>query len=197
MLEFIIKYKPFFDFLVIALPIVILPRKFIFTQQDAYEKLVNELSPTAKEYIEKMAHFMDNPNPTYRELSLINNLGGLYFEKITMVCDRVLEGIVNQKTIKNSFFPRIKKIVESKLIETHYDTLNIQAEKLTKQKNTFVYDIEMYKSIFEVYYKFIKDGSSLTDYKLKPLRYIWQKAQCLIIPALAFGLFQVLVASPT
>ena len=197
MLAFIVKYKPFFDFLAVAIPFIILPRGIIFKQQDAYEKLASECSTLSKEYIEKMGDFMDNKKPTFKQLASINHLGGLYFDKLTMLCDRVLEGILNNKTLNNSFFPKIKRIVELQLIETHYSKLNIQAEKLTGRKDEFGFQKEMYKSIFEIYDKFIKGNSFLTDYRLKPLRYIWQKVQCLLIPALVFFCFQALVYFPT
>ena len=158
------------SFLSAILSNFIIPRQMINSQQDKSDSLLQNINDSAYNYTYKFMSYLelpDNPLPVMIE---VDKLGNKYFTDIIILSDRINEGILNAKTVKNTHLPRIKQIVETKIIEKHYQ----QLENKTSNQGYFIYDKARYASILNVYNKFIC-GETAIDYKLRPLQYIWQK----------------------
>jgi len=96
--------------------------------------------------------FSPDPNDFFE----IATKGESYFAQCRAICDSILSGIVDKKSIENTHLPIVKDVIE-KSLPVFYDTL----QDISK-KNSIQYDgilkKENYKSIYEVYDKYnLKD----------------------------------------
>lgn len=192
LLAFFTTHKEFISFLTGCLPLIFLPRKMVITQQDSSDKITEKLQDAGLKYNGAMSRFLDSTTPTYSQLTEFNSLGSMYFEQLTILCDRIEEGILNTKTVRNTHLPRVKTIMASEIIQKHYREIDRYAIKLGDNPNTFSYNAELYKSVKKVYDDFIA-GDHVVDYRLKPLKWIWQKVRYFAIPFLYFCVFQLVM----
>jgi hypothetical protein len=189
-LQYLKEYKEFLSFLAGCLPFIVLPRNIIMKQQDDSDTLSDDVIASGNKYSKEMAKFIENCNPTFNDCSDFNSCGAKYFQALTKLCERIQLGILNTKTVKQSHLPIIKKVIESRLIEKHY-------EQLSRFSNGEIqYDKSMFESIYTTYTLYIK-GDSVSDYRLKPLKWFWQKVRCFAIPFLCFVVLQLLLLVPT
>ena len=192
-MDFVIKHWSFIreiiSFSAGLLPFLILPRSVIFKQQDSSDTIIEKIKSAEDKYVYKMAEYISQDNTNdIACLVQISILGNEYFTQLTILSDRILEGILNTKTVCNTHLPHIKDVMNQKMIERHYQTL----EQKSGGTSAFYYDPNRYKSLNEVYLNLIS-GEKVVDYRIKPLRYIWKKCRCALVPIFCFFLVQLIM----
>ena len=192
-MDFIIKHwsfiREFLSFSAGLLPFLVLPRSVIFTQQNSSDVIIEKMKSAEDRYINAMAEYASKDKDNdIASLVQISILGNEYFTQLTILSDRILEGILNSKTVRNTHLPHIKDVMDKKMIEIHYQVL----EKKSGIEGSFIYDPNRYKSLEEVYLNLIS-GEKAVDYRIKPLKYIWKKGRCVLAPISCFALVQLII----
>lgn len=113
-------------------------------------EIVNEQSEAFQEFAEALYHYANKKEePDLDDFFSISTKGELYFNRIRMACDAIIAKKVDEDSIKNSIFPKVKEAVERSLPD-FYSTLTEIAEK-EGIKYSGELRRENYESIYTVY----------------------------------------------
>jgi len=94
--------------------------------------------------------------PAFDDFFDISTKGESYFAQVRMICDSILSENIDKNSIKNTYVPIIKNVVEKTLPE-FYETLQEIAQKKTIEYQGTLKK-ENYKSVYDVYDKYVSQS---------------------------------------
>jgi len=121
--------------------------------QDNSNKLSSELDKRYQGFTTAINKYVQKGGePNLDDFYDIATTGDSYFSQCRMICDYILSGNMDEKSIKNTHLPVMKDVID-KSLPGYYGTL----QKIAKKRNIPYGGIlkrENYKSIYEVYNKY-------------------------------------------
>ena len=121
--------------------------------QETSNKLSAELNDRFQAFTAILNKYVQKVGePDLDDFFNISTTGESYFSQCRTICDSILSGNVDKKSIENTHLPIIKEVVKKSLPE-FYDTLQGIARKKNIQYNGTL-KRENYKSIYELYDKY-------------------------------------------